>query len=41
MPKYETGLERSLEYRERLAGISQLLHGLPALASITTTLSWT
>ena len=30
MPKYETGLERRLEYRERLAGISQMLHGLPA-----------
>lgn len=30
MPKYQTGLERRLEYRERLAGVSQMLHGLPA-----------
>ena len=29
MPKYETGLERRLEYRERLAGVSQMLHSLP------------
>ena len=29
MAKYETGIERRLEYRERLAGVSQFLKGLP------------
>ncbi len=30
MSKYQTGLERRMEYRERLGGISAMLHGLPA-----------